>query len=149
MTSESIAQQPEPAAEYRIYTTDTSRNLTGGDLSEGEWFAFERAGSFDERKPLSYAVHQATDAAWRLACDIMREQGVKNTPYSGVDRPIVDDGRITAAITAIRDAMAARAAKLATQAPPPQYRCAGAKDGCPERVHSRGDYCDSCAHDES
>lgn len=133
--------------EYTLYTTDTSKTLSGGDLANGEWFDFEGKSSRDSRKPASYAVWQAMDDAMIVAGTMINEQGIVVTKYKGCDRPIVDDGRLAAAVAKIREAVASRAAKLAGQTAA-QFPCAEAKDGCHNRVQVRGSFCPRCRHDE-
>lgn len=134
--------------EFDIYTTDTATTLSGGDIARGEWAKFRDTSSTDSRKPASYAVREAMDAAIEVAYTLARAQGAKVTAYVGTEPAIQDDGRIAQAVAAIRAAVEARAAKLAGQPPAPQFACAGARDGCRARVHSRGEYCARCAHDE-
>ena len=131
---------------YDIYPTDTSITLSGGDLAKGEWGEFAEKSSTDSRKPASYAVHQAMDAAIKTAYLLAREQCAVVTDYCGTEPGIEDDGRIKAAIDAIREAIAARAAKLANQSP--QFPCAGSRNGCRAKVIVRGTYCARCQHDE-
>ncbi|MGH9846969.1 MAG: hypothetical protein ACREEM_50375, partial [Blastocatellia bacterium] len=100
------------------------------------------------RKPASYAVREAIDAALKVAYALAREQGAEIIPYTGTRPAIQDDGRITAAVARVRTAMEARRQKLAGQSPAPQYACAGARDGCRARVTVRGAYCPRCQHDE-
>jgi len=134
--------------DFSIYTTDTMTVLNGGDIARGEWSEFDEASSYERRKPASYAVREAIDAAIKIAYALACEQGVQVIPYSGANPKIRDDGRIAAAVANIREAMEARRQKLAGQAPAPQYACAGARDGCRARVVYQGDYCARCQHDE-
>ncbi|MGH9602859.1 MAG: hypothetical protein ACRD24_10770, partial [Terriglobales bacterium] len=69
--------------EFSIYTTDTATTLSGGDIAKGEWGAFEEASSYETRKPASYAVREAIDAALKVAYALAREQGAEIIPYTG------------------------------------------------------------------
>jgi hypothetical protein len=133
---------------YDIYTTDTTTTLSGGNIEKGEWAKFQDVSSTDSRKPASYAVRLAMDAAIKTAYVLAREQGAKVTAYVGTEPTIADDGRIAEAVKKIRDAVEARARKLASQPPAPQFACANARHGCRARVHHRGEFCARCAHDE-
>lgn len=130
---------------YTLYSTENQANITGDKLTMQEWQSFVAASSTDSRKPASYAVYKAIVNAIHTAYRVAEEKDIKVVDYQGTE--IEDDGRIANAIDEIRLAVATRAAKLAQQPLPPQYLCAGNKDGCRTRVYSNGDYCERCNHD--
>ena len=131
--------------EFKLYYGDTFTTLSGDAFTKEEWAKWQDASSNESRKPASYAVHCAIKDATRVAFQVAKEQGLELAAY--VSNPAIqDDGRIATAVEAIREAVAARAAKLAGQQP--THRCKGAKDGCSARVSTPNTYCARCAHDE-
>ena len=132
---------------YTLYLTDTTASLRGDGCSRAEWAAIqEAAGLMNPRRQTSYAVWDASLLVIRAAKILAREQGIALTHYQATG-PILDDGRIAAALEVVREAMAERTAKIAAQGSPRlPYPCAGRPDGCHVLVTQRGDYCPRCAH---
>lgn len=131
---------------YHLYMTDTACTLTGEGLTVLDWQTLTRASSLNPKQPASYAIGTALLDATDLAQSMAGEQGIPVTLYTQT-APIADDGRLADALASIRLAVAARAVKLAGQAPAPRYGCAGARHGCQARVQTPGILCARCQHD--
>lgn len=131
-------------ATYTVFCGDTFFTLDGDGLTAREWQdAAKIAAAATDRTPLAAAVRAAVARTEMTVRTVAREAGVEIV--RGRPIPIADDGRIAAAVEAVRAAVAARAAKLVPAAP--TFTCAGGH-GCRRPVTSKGALCAQCAHDQ-
>lgn len=125
-----------------IWKTDTNFELSSADLSAEDWREWRKIQGHWQKQPLSHAVESAVFDATREVEAVAKDSG-SPIPF-GRSVQIVDDGRIAAAVQKVRDAVAAREARLTAAAP--QYTCSGGH-GCRQPVAAKGGLCRQCAHD--